>query len=73
MLLHSWLRWRCWLTLLLLLEAAIRALGRAPVSVSVRNLRPLFAGRAVTLAGDGDAAAWAADADGMLAVSAELK
>ena len=61
------------LTLLLLLEAAARAHGRAPAGLSVRNLRPLFAGGAVTLAGDGAGAAWAADAQGALAVSAELR
>lgn len=63
------------LTLLLLLEAARRASGADPVSVSVRNLRPLHAGHAVTLAGTAraaDARAWAADGDGNLAVAAEL-
>ncbi len=64
------------LTLLLLLEAAIRAHGRQPVSVSVRNIRPLHIGHDITLAGStilaGKAAAWAADHTGALAVSAEI-
>lgn len=60
------------LTLLLLLEAAIREHGRVPTAVSVRNLRPLFANAPVTLAGDGARAAWAADPEGALAVMAEL-
>lgn len=59
------------LTLLLLLEAAIRRRGGPPVSLSVRNVRPLFAHAPVTLAGDGDRA-WAADASGALAVMAEI-
>jgi 3-methylfumaryl-CoA hydratase len=60
---------------LLLLEAARRANGTDPTSVSVRNLRPLHAGHSVTLAGTpraADALAWAADAEGNLAVTAEL-
>jgi 3-methylfumaryl-CoA hydratase len=60
------------LTLLLLLEAAIREHGRAPAALSVRNLRPLFANAPVTLAGDGARTAWAADPGGALAVMAEL-
>jgi len=64
------------LTLLLLLEAAIRTHGRAPYSLSVRNLRPLHAGAPVILAGTtiegGAAIAWAADATGAHAVAAEL-
>ena len=64
------------LTLLLLLEAATRAHGRPPRSLSVRNLRPLHAGGALTLAGraiaDGAATAWAEDTSGARAVAAEL-
>jgi 3-methylfumaryl-CoA hydratase len=60
------------LTLLLLLEAAIRNVGRTPRGVAVRNIRPLYCGDAVTLAGS-EAAAWAADGSGALAVSAELE
>jgi 3-methylfumaryl-CoA hydratase len=59
------------LTLLLLVEAAIRHLGRLPTGIAVRNVRPLFAGLPITFAGTGSAA-WAADAAGALAVSAEL-
>jgi 3-methylfumaryl-CoA hydratase len=59
------------LTLLLLLEAAIRNLGRTPRGVAVRNIRPLYCDNPITLAGR-DAAAWAADSTGALAVSAEL-
>ena len=44
----------------------------SPRGLAVRNLRPLFVGRAITLAGDG-AKAWAADSDGALAVSAEIE
>lgn len=55
------------LTLLMLLEAAGRALGAVPARYAARNLRPLFAGSPVTLAGDA-AGAWAADAAGRLAV-----
>ena len=64
------------LTLLLLLEAAGRALGRTPTGVDVRNVRPLFLGGAVTLAGQSitneRTQAWAADQAGALAVAAEL-
>ena len=60
------------LTLLLLLEAAIRKLGRTPRGVAVRNIRPLYCGDTVTLAGAATAA-WAADGNGALAVSAELE
>jgi 3-methylfumaryl-CoA hydratase len=59
------------LTLLLLLEAAIRNLGRTPRGVAVRNIRPLYCGNPITLAGR-DTAAWAADNTGALAVSADL-
>ena len=55
------------LTLLLLLEAAGRALGGVPARYAARNHRPFFAGAPVTLAGDRDGA-WAADASGRLAV-----
>jgi len=60
------------LTLLLLLEAAVRNLGRTPRGVAVRNVRPIYCGDTVTLAG-AEAAAWAADGSGALAVSAELE
>jgi 3-methylfumaryl-CoA hydratase len=60
------------LSLLLLLEAAIAERGRALAGLAVRNLRPIFADAPVTLAGDG-ARAWVADADGALAVMAELE
>ncbi|HTN09687.1 MAG TPA: MaoC family dehydratase N-terminal domain-containing protein [Acetobacteraceae bacterium] len=60
------------LTLLLLLEAAIRVHGRTPAALAVRNLRPLFANAPLTLAGDGVRTAWAADAEGALAVMAEF-
>jgi 3-methylfumaryl-CoA hydratase len=64
------------LTLLMLLEAAIAAHGRAPRQLAVRNVSPLFAGHAVTLAGgpvvDGTAQAWAASHLGALSVSATL-
>jgi 3-methylfumaryl-CoA hydratase len=60
------------LTLLLLLEAAIRNLGRAPRAVAVRNIRPLYCDNPITLAGTA-AAAWAADTTGALAVSAALE
>ncbi len=60
------------LTLLLLLEAAIRNVGRMPRGVAVRNIRPLYCGDAVTLAGS-ETAAWAADGGGALAVSAQLE
>lgn len=55
------------LSLLMLLEAAGRALGGVPTRYGARNHRPLFAGAPVTLAGDA-AGAWAADAAGRLAV-----
>ena len=55
------------LTLLMLLEAAGRALGGVPARYAARNLRPLFAGSPVTLAGDAGGT-WAADAAGRLAV-----
>ncbi len=64
------------LTLLLLLETAIHQLGATPSALEVRNARPLFVANPVTLAGTeitgGRALAWAADASGMLAVSAAL-
>lgn len=64
------------LTALMLVEAAIAALGQAPSRLAIRNVAPLFAGAPVTLAGgvivDGTAPAWAARADGALSVSAEL-
>ena len=60
------------LTLLLLIEAAIRNLGRTPRGVAVRNIRPLYCGNRITLAGS-TTAAWAADDNGALAVSAELE
>ncbi len=64
------------LSLLLLLEAAIARLGRAPAGLSVRNLRPLFGLDPISLAGtqmrDGRAGAWITDAQGALAVLAEL-
>ncbi len=60
------------LTLLLLLEAAIREHGRTPAALSVRNLRPLFANAPVTLAGDGARTAWAVGPGNALAVMAEL-
>ena len=59
------------LTLLLLLEAAIRQGGWQPSGYAVRNMRPLFVGHELTLAGTGTQA-WAADADGNLCVSAAL-
>lgn len=59
------------LTLLLLLQAAARATGRVPAGVSVRNVRPLFVGGTVTLAGAGNQA-WAADAAGAVCVSADF-
>ncbi len=59
------------LTLLMLLEAAIAANGASPRQIAVRNVSPLIAGAAVTLAGDGSRA-WAASAAGALSVSAEL-
>jgi 3-methylfumaryl-CoA hydratase len=55
------------LTLLMLLEAAGRALGAVPARYAARNHRPLFAGSPVLLAGDTQGA-WAADAAGRLAV-----
>lgn len=55
------------LTQLLLLEASGRALGLVPARFASRSLRPLFAGRPATLAGDA-AGAWAADDSGFLAV-----
>jgi 3-methylfumaryl-CoA hydratase len=58
------------LTALLLTEAASRAYGRAPSGLTFRNVRPLFCGNPMTLAGDGRGLAWAADSDGALSVSA---
>ncbi len=64
------------LTLLLLIEAATRGIGRAPSGFDVRNVRPLFAGRPLRLAGtafdQSRAQAWAEDADGNVAVNAGL-
>ena len=60
------------LTLLLLFEAAIRNLGRTPRGIAVRNVRPLYCGNRITLAGS-TTAAWATDDNGSLAVSAELE
>jgi 3-methylfumaryl-CoA hydratase len=57
--------------LLLLLEAAVKNLGRTPRGVAVRNIRPLYCDNPIALAGR-DAAAWAEDTTGALAVSAEL-
>jgi 3-methylfumaryl-CoA hydratase len=65
------------LTTLLLLQAALRhGGGRALAGFEARAVRPLFAGRAITLgaaAADGARqAVWAADADGALAFSVML-
>ncbi|PZW42134.1 3-methylfumaryl-CoA hydratase [Humitalea rosea] len=60
------------LTHLLLAEAAARR-GGPLAAFGARNMRPLFCGRAVTLAGDGDTGAirlWAVDDAGGLAVDA---
>ncbi len=58
------------LTALLLTEAASRAYSQAPSGFTFRNIRPLFCGKPMTLAGDGRGSAWAADSDGALSVSA---
>ena len=64
------------LTLLLLLEQAVAQLGRAIVGLEVRNIRPLFIGQTLTLAGTdirGDSAqAWVLAQDGGCAVTANL-
>jgi 3-methylfumaryl-CoA hydratase len=65
------------LTTSLLWEFAAARSGRSIKASSSRNLRALFVDRPLTLCGrmlaDGKARAWALDADGALAIDAELE
>jgi 3-methylfumaryl-CoA hydratase len=56
----------------LLAEALCRSAQRAPSSVSFRAVSPLFAGSPFRLGGNATSA-WAASADGRLAMSAEME
>ena len=65
------------LTTLLLWEFVATRSGRAIKSSSSRNVKALFVDRPMTLCGrmtaDGKARAWALDAEGELAIDAELE
>ena len=65
------------LTTLLLWEFAAARGGKAIKASSSRNVKALFVGRPMTLCGrtiaDGKVHAWALDADGDLAIDAELE